>query len=226
MRATFKPNLSAVAATSTLLACCIPSCAVKREVPLRPAPDVVVPTKAARQDYSQYSKIPNTPTSLAYRTFLKTVPYSRQRAFWGNWGGCGNRGGLPVDEMDEIFRRHDIIYHEARTLHTLRIADKACLQALAKLDTRSMSPQAREFHLRSTRFFSNPNYVPIGKPISSFLRFKESKNCPFRSEEEIYRLFEFEPSAVPYVKNRPADLKPASKENAPAFLARNEGRRS
>jgi len=181
---------------------CLTSCAVKREVPFRPNAECTDTPKLARHDYSTYSRIPDRPTSLAYRTFLKTIPYTRQRAFWGNWGGCGSRGGAPVDEMDEIFRRHDIIYYETRSIGTMRAADKACVAALQRLNTATMSPEAREFHKRAIRFFSNPTYAPIGKPLGCFVHSKESPNSPFQTDRDIYRFFQLEDVAPSKVRER------------------------
>ena len=171
---------------------CLNSCTVKRDVPFRPTADYADTQQLARHDYSTFSRIPDRPTSLAYRSLLKTIPYTRQRAFWGNWGGCGSKGGAPVDEMDEIFRRHDIIYYEARSVGTMRAADKACIAALERLDTETMPPQAREFHQRSIRFFSNPSYAPIGKPLGSFVHSKESPDSPFQTDRDVYRFFQIE----------------------------------
>ena len=100
----------------------LPACAAKREVPFRPSPGSPFTGKLARYDYTTYEKIPDRPTSIAYRTVLKTFPSIRKKAFWGNWAGSGCAGGVPVDEMDEVFRRHDIAYAEASTLRTMQWA--------------------------------------------------------------------------------------------------------
>ena len=117
-----------IACAAALLS--LPACATKREVPFRTSPGAPFTDQMARYDYSSDEKIPDTPTSAAYRAVLKALPYTRSNAFYGNWAGNGCRGGEPVDPMDEIFRRHDIAYAEARTIRTMRWADEACVEAL------------------------------------------------------------------------------------------------
>ena len=60
---------------ATLL--CLPACATKREVPFRTSPVAPFTNKIARFDYSTYERIPNTPTSAAYRAVLKAFPYTK-----------------------------------------------------------------------------------------------------------------------------------------------------
>jgi len=160
-----------------------------REVPFRVSPDDPVTGKVARRDYSQYEQIPDTPTSAAYRKVLKAIPYTRERAFWGRWAGSGCEGGKPVDDMDEIFRRHDIVYGEARSLRTMKWADAACVEALQKLDTCGMSPEAIAFRDRSSAFFANRRYAFVGKPVSSYFCGREEKDCPFQCEDDVREVF-------------------------------------
>jgi len=140
-----------ITCAATLL--CLPACATKREVPFRTSPGAPFTDKLARYDYSTCEKIPVTPTSAVYRAVLKAFPYTRENAFHGKWAGNGCCGGRPVDTVDEIFRRHDIAYAEARTLRTMQLADDACIEALKKLDPRGLSPEALEFRERSVSFF-------------------------------------------------------------------------
>lgn len=162
------------------------SCAVKREIPSRPVPNSESTSQMTMRDYSTFAKIPDKPTSIAYRLVLQTIPYTRERAFWGQWGGCGNRGGKPVDEMDEIFWKHDVVYAEARSIRTMKLADEACVAALAKLDTESMSDEALEFHKRSTKFFTSRLSTVVGKPVSCFVYLNEPEQSPFSSPESVY----------------------------------------
>lgn len=162
------------------------SCAAKREIPSRPVPKSELKSQVAKHDYSTFAKIPDKPTSIAYRLVLQTIPYTRERAFWGQWGGCGNRGGKPVDEMDEIFWKHDVVYAEARSIRTMKLADEACVAALAKLDTKSMSDDALEFHNRSIKFFTSRFSTVVGKPVSCFVYLNEPEQSPFSSPESVY----------------------------------------
>ena len=149
--------------------------------------------KLARRDYSQYTHVPDTPTNLIYRAILKTVPCTRHKAFWGRWAGSGCASGPPVDDMDEIFRRHDIVYGEARSLHTMQWADAACVAALRRLDTRRMSAEALAYRDRSIAFFSNPRLTLVGKPVSSWFISREDPGCPVMTEREVWEVFGLQP---------------------------------
>lgn len=168
------------------------ACAAKRTVPFRTASEGIPRGGVARYDYGSYHKLPNTPTSAVYRFCLKSLPYTRDRAFWGNWGGSGCRGGPPIDKMDDIFRLHDIAYTEVKTLRTMRAADRACVQALQRLDESSMNPDALAYRDRAVSFFSNDMFAMVGKPVSAFVRPFEPKDCPLKSEADVCRLFELE----------------------------------
>ncbi len=176
------------------------ACATKHDVPFRPSPGAPFTAKKARYDYSAYAHIPDTPTSWLFRTVAKAIPYTHDRAFWGNYGGSGCCGGIPIDEMDEIFRRHDIAYAEARSLRTMQWADAACVEALGKLDTRKMSPEAIAFKNRAASFFANRSLTLIGKPVSSYFVQHEWKDCPFKSPFDVRELFGLEKSSPSTVK--------------------------
>src|SRR5689334_2820651 len=94
----------------TVTALSLTACAAKREVPFRIYPSAPLTEKVARYDHSSYAPIPDTPTSGLYRMVLKLIPYTHEHAFYGHWAGSGCEGGIPVDAMDEVFRRHDIVY--------------------------------------------------------------------------------------------------------------------
>jgi hypothetical protein len=175
---------------SVLLALALASCATgRRNVPFRVTPNAPVTGKMARYDYSDYSRIPDTLTSFTFRSILKTIPYTSKRAFWGNWAGSGNRGGLPVDIVDEIYRRHDIAYTEADTARTMRWADDACIAALAKLN---LTGEEKIFCDRACAFFQDKTWSWMGKRWGAFFQFKESPDCPFQTKEDVEALFKFD----------------------------------
>ena len=178
--------------TLLAVAVSITACATKHEVPFRPSPGAPFTAKKARYDHSAYAHIPDTPTSWLYRTVAKAIPYTHDRAFWGNWAGSGCGGGMPIDEMDEIFRLHDIAYAEVRSIQTMQWADAACVEALGKLDTTKMSPEAIAFKNRSSSFFANRKLTLIGKPVSSYFVRNEWKDCPFKSPDDVRELFGLE----------------------------------
>jgi hypothetical protein len=211
--------------TLLAVATSLSACATKREVPFRAGPGEPFTGKMARHDYSTYAAIPDTPTSAVYRAVLTAIPYTRENAFHGLHAGSGNRGGKPIDEMDEIFRRHDIAYAEARSLRTLQLADAACVEALQRLDTSKMSPEARGFHARSIKFFSSRNLSLVGKPVSSYLIVREDKNCPFQTEGDVRELFKLPPLekavTAPVRETKPQTaLASASRPHKKPLLAR------
>jgi hypothetical protein len=208
---------------ATGAAICATSCASKRPVPFRTDADRTFAGLTARFDYATYSRIPNTPTSAVYRFCLKTIPYTRKRAFWGNWGGSGCNGGAPVDAMDEIFRLHDIAYTEVRTLRTMRCADRTCVEALKRLEPTDLTAEAREYRDRAVAFFSDPLLSLIGKPALAFLRLgSEPSGVPLKSEDDMRRLFRLEenvPLKTPspsMATTVPAARDPGARPPAPA----------
>lgn len=84
-------------------------------------------------DYRAYVKPPEKPAAAAVRNVLRDIPSTRETMFYGNYGGLGSNGGCPVDEMDELFRRHDIVYTEAKTQKMMRLADEVLVEYLKKL---------------------------------------------------------------------------------------------
>lgn len=164
-------------------------CATKRVYSFRVSPDAPESGRRAKFDYSHYAAIPDTPTSRVLRVVLMSNPYTRAKGFYGNWAGSGNRGGIPVDVVDEIYRRHDIVYAEAETVRTMRWADRASVDALARLDERDLSPAAVSYRDRAQKFFQNKSLSWIGKPVSAFFRFRERADCPFQCEADVRELF-------------------------------------
>lgn len=145
--------------------------------------------KVARHDYSTLAPIPNVPTDAVYRAVQMAVPYTRKRAFYGNWAGSGCLGGKPVDSMDELFRRHDIAYAESDTLRSMRRADDACIEALYHIPEGELTPAALKFRDRAARFFTTPAFALIGKPWRVFVLWKETPDCPLRTEAEMRAFF-------------------------------------
>lgn len=97
-------------------------------------------------------------------------PLTKKKAFWGNYGGPGNRGGAPVDAMDEIFRRHDISYLEAMSYAETVKSDGVLVERLEALDEGAMSTEAKRFRRSAVRFFKSPMGKVLGKPISLILK--------------------------------------------------------
>lgn len=192
----------------------------KRAILFRTAPGEPFTGKMARQDYATYAHIRDTLTCWTYRFILKAIPYTRTRAFWGQYAGSGCASGRPKDEMDEIFRRHDIAYGEARSLRTMQWADAACVEALRKLNTRKMSPEAIAFRDRSATFFSRRALTLVGKPVSSLVIARESKDCPFQCEADVRELFGFEKAPAARRQAKPQAAPPSLTSAKPASRSR------
>lgn len=92
--------------------------------------------KYPRTDYSDGSK---NESFLSFADFLSEGPLSpipktdKPNLFHGNYGGKGNRGGKPVDKLDQAFQKHDTGYHytpdpEKRLKH-----DKSLVKATSSI---------------------------------------------------------------------------------------------
>lgn len=104
-------------------------------------------------DYTQYPRLPGT--SAIFRTIARLTPGVKNKAFYGNYGGPGSKPGPPVDDMDEMFRRHDIAYFEGATLDELLASDALLVQRLKALDPASLSKEAAAYRARVIRFFES-----------------------------------------------------------------------
>lgn len=142
-------------------------------------------SRLSSSETSGFERLPQRVSTSAYRTIFKAIPYTRERAFHGNYGGSGNRGGFPTDAMDELFRRHDIVYMDTRTLPQMAAADKALVELLKELDPGTMDEDARAYRDRAISFMESPISNVIGKPPSCWIRRKEPDWSPFQSKAEI-----------------------------------------
>lgn len=140
-------------------------------------------------NYASYGRIYDSPGTLRWRALMKSLPCVRERAFYGNYGGSGNLGGKPIDRLDSLCRKHDILYNELRALPTLRLADRVFAEELRKLDPATLSPVALEFRNRGIRFMESPWANFIGKTLQNRLTRCEPPDTPFRSIDDIRRFF-------------------------------------
>ncbi|GAA5479084.1 hypothetical protein [Haloferula helveola] len=147
-------------------------------------------------DHRQHEKTPDHASTKIWRGLAKSNGWSSERAFYGNWGGPGNRGGKPVDEMDEMFRRHDIVYYEARSGCCLRAADRALAEALKSIDTSELDRDALAFRERAIRFFESPWSRVVGKPMSYHVRMTEPDWSRFDSSQEVFAFFDPDSSGM------------------------------
>ena len=115
-------------------------------------------------DYTTYPHLPQVPTSTVLRTVVTIVPGLRKQAIYGNYGGPGSKPGQPVDDMDELFRRHDIAYIEGVTLDELYESDRLLVQRLRALDPEDFNWSENLYRLRAIKFFTSPLSKRFGKP--------------------------------------------------------------
>ncbi len=115
-------------------------------------------------DYTQYPLLPQAPTSNVLRTISFIVPGLRQQAIYGNYGGPGSKPGPPVDNMDEIFRRHDISYFEGVTLAELYESDRLLVRRLRALDPKELGWSQNLYRWRAIKFFTSRLSERFGKP--------------------------------------------------------------
>lgn len=126
----------------------------------------VDPPKVA-VDYENYEKIPILPTSKFYRTLLKSIPIVRGQVFYGRYGGFGNKGGEPIDPLDDLFRKHDIVYYEANHYGAMVTADQALVRAVWDLDPEELDRKGRRFREKTLVYFGSPSSLVVGKPVTS-----------------------------------------------------------
>jgi len=149
-------------------------------------------------DHSVYTQQPDTASSKFWRGLAKSMPFSKDAAFYGNWGGSGNKGGRPIDQLDEAFRRHDIVYHESRCGAHLKAADSALVTWLERIDADTLEPGARKYRKTAIKFMSSPLANFVGKPIGVMIRKKEWDGCYFVSTEKVEQFFDPNHTGFPY----------------------------
>lgn len=148
-------------------------------------------------NYAAYERTPNRPASMIWRLLAKSNPITSRASFYGNYGGPGNLGGKPLDEMDELFRRHDIVYHLSDTRKVMEVADEELIEGLQSLDTRRLAPQGERYRQRAISFFSSPVSLVVGKPLSTLYRCREAPDGYFQSPEVVREFFSKEHPGFP-----------------------------
>jgi len=113
---------------------------------------------------ADYPKLPTARTSLMLRALVDSNQFMRSRALWGNYGGPGDVGGVPIDPMDELFLQHDLAYLQGVKRRELLAADRRLISQLGALDAEDLSPAADNFRRRAMRYFSRPTSRVVGKP--------------------------------------------------------------
>lgn len=144
-----------------------------------------------------YPKIPVSLKSKLLRLVLKPVSPLSNLAFHGRYSGPGNEGGRPLNPMDELFRRHGIVYVRATSLETLLEADRMLAIQLQKLKGASfLSPDCEAYRQRAIRFLLSPKNRKKGKPFRCLRETEEQ--CPhFAGPDALARFFHLSHPALP-----------------------------
>lgn len=148
-------------------------------------------------DYHAYEKPNDDLTTNLARGFLMKLP-NNQKIFYGNYGGLGSNGGLPIDQMDELFRRHDIVYTEASTLKVIRVSDEVLVRYLKQIPDSGLHQTQKDYRDRAIKFFESPISKCISKPCSALFRFKEPVDSPFPNAESVIFFFSKNHSGFPF----------------------------
>lgn len=147
--------------------------------------------------YHQYQKIPLSTSSKVYRAALRSNRWTRARSFYGNYGGPGNTGGRPIDTMDDLFRRHDIVYWESRAARTMKEADRALVSRLEDLDKLALPDGAHVYRRLVMEYFGSPAAKVLGKPVLSLFRRREAEGSVFGTAGSVREFFEADHPGFP-----------------------------
>jgi hypothetical protein len=137
----------------------------------------------ATVEEAAYPKLSNNVTARLYRLLLHTNPLTKKRAFYGNYGGPGNRGGAPVDAMDALFLEHDRAYLGKRSRKQMIAADQLLVEALMGIDPDILDPTGRAYRKRAITFFSSSFSRMISKPLLCHFRKGSDEARPSSGEE-------------------------------------------
>ena len=148
------------------------------------------PQAGGRQvDFSSYQKVPESRNSRFLRALLMAIRYTKERAFYGRYGGSGNMGGRPIDAVDALCRKHDIVYATAQAVPSLRLADQVFVTELLELDPQTLPPKARDFRGRAIAFMSRNTARFLGKPPVTWFRNSEPGLTGPVDERKLTRFF-------------------------------------
>ncbi len=113
---------------------------------------------------SEFPQLPIAEASARWQERAERSPELKEKLYWKNYGGPGNRGGRPADEMDWLFYRHDLAYLEGVRLRSLRSADRELVRDLRAIDPGALDEAGRRYRKRAILFFSLPVSRWVGKP--------------------------------------------------------------
>ncbi len=115
-------------------------------------------------DFDRYPQLPITGTSKVFRKMAEARPDVKKELFYGDYGGPGNNGTKPNDEMDRLFYEHDRAYIEGYRLRHLRDSDRKLVAGLKAIDEETLTPEALAYRNKAIKFFESPMSAWVGKP--------------------------------------------------------------
>ncbi|MEM7385692.1 MAG: hypothetical protein AAF514_12170 [Verrucomicrobiota bacterium] len=133
--------------------------------------------------------MPDSPPIHVFRFVVKRTPVLKNQAFYGNYGGLGNRGGKPIDRIDDLFRRHDIVYYEGSSFPTLRGSDELLMKKLGEIPRSTLTDFQKAYIDQAIGYFSSVWGWRLGKPIIKWYRTKETHE-KFRQPGFIEQFFD------------------------------------
>jgi len=122
---------------------------------------------------------------------LPDIPPSKSpNYFHGNYGGYGNRGGEPLDNLDLIFKKHDVGYHYTPDPKKRLKHDKALVKMTDKLSKDKSNPLKIRLKAKLASTFFKAKLKKLGE-VRGFTRYpgksltKDQQSPRGRSPYEI-----------------------------------------
>lgn len=140
---------------ATFALCLLSSCATKPPIYLRK---------------SDYPVLPVVAPSTRWQARAERHPELKEKLYWHNYGGPGNQGGVPVDEMDRLFYNHDLAYLQEFKMGVLRKADRDLVRGLKAIDPSTLDETGKVYRKRAIFFFASPFSRWLGKPYEILFR--------------------------------------------------------
>ena len=91
-----------------------------------------------------------------YEGPLSPIPAQKglkRNFFHGNYGGFGNRGGAPTDELDVIFQKHDVGYYHSKSPQDRLEHDQSLVDATEKLTKNKFLPLSIRAKARAANWY-------------------------------------------------------------------------
>ncbi len=153
-------------------------------------------------DWENYERTPETPIHNAVGSLCRALPGVKKLVFYGNWGGIGNKGGKPIDAMDELFRRHDTVYCLGTSAPIVRESDIQLVARLKEIDPSTLSRHGKKYQKRAIFFFQSPMSKIVAKPFPSLLRKREKPGSVFQTRSQVAEFFRPNHPGIPNLQGK------------------------